>query len=776
MFLSVPRRTNAHPGAGPRGALREAPGETDRSKFEGSCGGRARGRGGVFDRGRDGSDRRPGHSTDVGATGPAGKLHVLRADGRLEIVPPDGAVPGDGARVAARHRGRGKRAPDATAQRRGGRGARAHVPGGDPQHGARLRAVPRGAGHLFRLSAGAPGSGDHDAGPGKSGRRGALLRARRPREARRAAVQGPSGGSAGEGRTRRGSAPDRARDRRALAGQPGGRIGQAAGAGDRACASLRTASPGGGNLMAFESRLLAGPVPASLLVIDDEPQLRDFLKEALGEAGYAVEVAEDGERAIETVRRASFDVAICDLKMPGIDGLETISRIREINPDIQFIILTAHRTLDSAIEGLRIGAFDFLQKPVATRDLLFSVGKALERRGLLERMALFELSRTIFSTLDPKELYERLMPSAMQVLRADDVSLMLLDENRELYIAKSTSLDGTILAATRLALGERVAGRVAQQAEPAVINDDLEGDGRFAGVRSMRPIRAAIVCPLTMRGELLGVLNVNRVNRGARYTERDRQGATILSSIVSLALGNARLHKELQARLQQTRATQEGVMQNEKMVALRSLLSGVAHELNNPLCAVLGYGQLLQQGDLQPKLRKGVEVIVREGERAARIVADLLRFARQEKPEKRLLGLSGVLLKTLDRKSYDLRSSRIDVATAVDPELPLVLGDFRQLQVVFTNLITNAQQAMFDHHGRGTLTIKGERKGGKVVLTFADDGPGISVAHARRVFDPFFTTKAVGQGTGLGLSVCFAIVRDHGGTPPRRRKPRPGAP
>ena len=527
--------------------------------------------------------------------------------------------------------------------------------------------------------------------------------------------------------------------------------------------------------MAFESRLLAGPVPASLLLIDDEPQLRDFVKEALGEAGYAVEVAEDGERAIEKVRRASFDVAICDLKMPGIDGLETITRIREINPDIQFIILTAHGTLESAIEGLRVGAFDFLQKPVVIRDLLFSVGKALERRELLERMALFELSRTIFSTLDPKELYDRLMPSAMQVLRADDVSLMLLDENRELYIAKSTSLDGTILAVTRLALGERVAGRVAQQAEPAVINDDLAGDGRFAGVQSMRPIKAAIVCPLTMRGELLGVLNVNRVHRGARYTERDRQGATILSSIVSLALGNARLHKELQARLQQISDTQEEVIQNEKMVALGSLLSGVAHELNNPLCAVLGYGQLLQQEDLDPKLRKGVEVIVREGERAARIVSDLLRFARQEEPEKRLLGLSGVLLKTLDRKSYDLRSSRIDVATALDPELPLVLGDFRQLQVVFTDLITNAQQAMFDHHGRGTLTIKGERKGGKVVLTFADDGPGISVAHARRVFDPFFTTKAVGQGTGLGLSVCFAIVRDHGGVLRVAGKPGQGA-
>jgi signal transduction histidine kinase len=422
-----------------------------------------------------------------------------------------------------------------------------------------------------------------------------------------------------------------------------------------------------------------------------------------------------------------------------------------------------------------MGAFDFLQKPVVITDLLFSVRRALERRDLLERLALFELSRTIFSTLDPEDLYDRVVRSAMDVLGADDASLMLLDENRELYIARSTSLGVDILAETRLALGERVAGRVAQQAEPAVIHDDVAGDGRFAGVLRMRPIKAAIVCPLTMRGELLGVLNVNRVHVETRYAERDRQSAMILSSLVALALGNARLHKELQARLQQISDTQEEVIQSEKMVALGSLLSGVAHELNNPLCAVLGYGQLLQQGDLDAKLRKGVEVIVREGERAAKIVSDLLRFARRDKPEKRPLGLSGVLLKTLDRKSYDLKSSRIEVVTNLDPALPLVLGDFQQLQVAFTHLITNAQQAMFDHRGRGTLTIGGGHREGRVVLTFADDGPGITAEHTRRVFDPFFTTRAVGQGTGLGLSVCFAIVRDHGGVLRVSGKPGHGA-
>ena len=140
--------------------------------------------------------------------------------------------------------------------------------------------------------------------------------------------------------------------------------------------------------MPIESRLLAGPVPASLLVVDDEPQVRTVLKDALGESGFSVDVAVDGESAILKARTTPYDIAICDLKMPGIDGLETISRIRQINPDIQFIILTAHGTLESAIESLRMGAFDFLQKPVVLKDLEFSIGRALERRDLLERIRL----------------------------------------------------------------------------------------------------------------------------------------------------------------------------------------------------------------------------------------------------------------------------------------------------------------------------------------------------------------------------------------------------
>jgi signal transduction histidine kinase len=501
----------------------------------------------------------------------------------------------------------------------------------------------------------------------------------------------------------------------------------------------------------------------AVLVIDDERQLREVFSEALHEKGYHVETAEDGASALRQAHERRFDVAVCDLKMPGMGGLETLEKLRAVDPDLECIVMTAYGTLENAIQSIRIGVSDFLQKPIPLQDLVFSIEKALERRDLRERLGLYELSRSIFSTLDPDDLYGRILRSAIQVLRADDASLMLLDENRRLTIALSTSLQREIREGTQLALGERVAGRVALQGEPVVINETVAGDARFEGVLPMRDVRASIVCPLTMRDQLLGVLNINRVSVPERYTEHDRRNAMILSSLVALALGNARLHKELQASVRRIEDTQEELIQNEKMLALGSLLSGVAHELNNPLCGVLGYAQLLQRSNDDPKLRKGIEVIAREGERAAKIVSDLLIFARRETPQKKPLGLNGVVLKALERKAYDLKVCRIEVRADLDPKLPLVWGDFHQFQTVFGHLITNAQQSMFESHGQGILGIRSETRSGRVFLTISDDGRGIPPEHARRIFDPFFTTRAVGKGVGLGLSVCFAIVRDHGG-------------
>ena len=512
-----------------------------------------------------------------------------------------------------------------------------------------------------------------------------------------------------------------------------------------------------------------------ILIIDDEAEMREFLSDALMQNGYRTVAVGSGDAALACARGERFNMAVCDLNMPGINGLETLEKLRAIDPDIELIIVTGYGTLESAIESLRLGVFDFLQKPVNLKDLLFSVRKALERRDMRERLALYELSRTIFSTLEAEDLYGRIIKSAMSVLRADDASLMLVDANGDLFIALSASLQQEILQGTHLALGERVAGRVAQQPEPIVINDDATTDERFRGIRSLRPMKASIVCPLTMRGKLIGVLNVNRVSVAEHYTEHDRQNAMILASLVSLALGNARLHTELQARLMQIRDSHEEVIQTEKMTALGNLLSGVAHELNNPLCGILGYAQLLQQSSPDPKSRKGVDVILREAERASRIVSNLLSFVRREKPDKQPIAVNAVITRALQRKASDLKVCQIGVTADLDPNLPAVLGDGHQLQVVFGHLITNAQQAMFEANGKGTLTVRTRVHDRRVLIEFADEGPGIPEENRRRVFDPFFTTREVGKGVGLGLSVCFAIVRDHVGAIRVAPGPRGGA-
>jgi len=201
----------------------------------------------------------------------------------------------------------------------------------------------------------------------------------------------------------------------------------------------------------------------------------------------------------------------------------------------------------------------------------------------------------------------------------------------------------------------------------------------------------------------------------------------------------------------------------EKLSAMGELVSGVAHELNNPLTGVLGYAQLLMGGQMDARQRKSVERIFESALRCQKIVQNLLAFARRYPSEKRYLGLNGIIEKTLDLKAYQLRVNNLKVAKKLDPLIPKTMLDFNQMQQVLLNLINNAQHAVASHRGHGTLTIGTSARDGVIRLEVADDGPGMPPEVLGKIFDPFFTTKAVGEGTGLGLSVSYGIVKDHGG-------------
>jgi PAS domain S-box-containing protein len=209
---------------------------------------------------------------------------------------------------------------------------------------------------------------------------------------------------------------------------------------------------------------------------------------------------------------------------------------------------------------------------------------------------------------------------------------------------------------------------------------------------------------------------------------------------------------------------EEQLIQAEKLAAMGQMLAGVAHELNNPLTAILGATELLRERPgTDDATRRQLELTHRQARRAARIVQNLLEFSRPASPQKKAVDLSNLLERTLQLHEHSLRRNNIEVDSHLPADLPGVIGDANQLIQVFLNLITNAEQAIREVRDSGRIQIRAGRIGKQVTITVQDDGVGIRPEGLPKIFDPFYTTKRPGGGTGLGLSICMSIIREHGG-------------
>ena len=251
-----------------------------------------------------------------------------------------------------------------------------------------------------------------------------------------------------------------------------------------------------------------------------------------------------------------------------------------------------------------------------------------------------------------------------------------------------------------------------------------------------------------------------------RDKDGNEQGLVLVCRDMTARVRDEKLLREGEQRanraLEELKTAQEGLIQSEKLSAIGEVVAGIAHELNNPLMAIEGFSELLASGDVPPKARERAERIVKQAQRASRIVHNLVSFARKREVQMGPVNLNELMGTILEIKTYDLRVSSIEIELGLATDLPEALGDATQLQSVLLNLINNAQDAMVGSGGQ-TLKLTTERRDDMVRVSVVDDGPGIRPDHLMKVFDPFFTTKEVGRGTGLGLNICHGIVGQHGG-------------
>jgi len=537
----------------------------------------------------------------------------------------------------------------------------------------------------------------------------------------------------------------------------------------------------------------------TLLIVDDDEGTCQTLALVFGQKGYSVEVAYTGQEAMQKVTRSNFDVALIDVRLPDRDGVEVLRELKDVAPDLEVVMITGYVSLESAIQAVNSKAFAYVQKPLDIEHVLAIVAKAVERRRLalenrrmlkdltvlneisaaisqtlhLEWVSNTALDKTIHPLSNPGNGYcatgllATALDKTVDALEMEAGAILLLDQSRsslKIAVSRSLGIGHAEPQGVKLAEGGTAAWRAISERRPVTIEEAPPGPPLAHLLPADTTSIHCVAVPLMANGEVIGVLKLG--GRGQRlFNAHDLRLLTAIGQQIGVALDNARLYEGLRAAYDQLQRTQAHLIQSERLSALGELVSGIAHELNNPLTVIIGYTQLMEANECSGEVKAGLQKIQKEAQRLFRMVNNLLTFARQQQEgDWTLVDLNEVVQQVLELQAYGGRLNNIEVLVDLEPHLPRLRGDSSQLQQVVLNLLINAEQAISQAYSSGRIVIRTyHTEEGRLRLTVEDDGPGISDSIKDKIFDPFFTTKPAGRGTGLGLSICYGIVRAHEG-------------
>jgi signal transduction histidine kinase len=513
-------------------------------------------------------------------------------------------------------------------------------------------------------------------------------------------------------------------------------------------------------------------VPPLVLVADDEIHTTLMLERIFEREGYQVKSAHDGVEALDTARQLTPDLILLDIQMPGMNGFDVLSALREniVTASIPTILITAKaRKPDDVAHGLNLGADDYIYKPFDPRELLARAESKMKARQLEDSLqrrtqeleALLRISEELNQSLEVNDLLDLVLFLTLDLLPGNLGAIYCTDENNNIITHRFQTI--RTAAKVRPDRIDSMIGAFLKLAHPVIWPGDAPLSDQFG---------SGMAVLLRHGSAVLGVLLVAAEERHV-YDENHFRLFKGIGRQTALALRNAELYEILAnhaenleeivaARTAELQSAQQLLLRSEKLASIGHLAASIAHEINNPLQPIrINIEHLIEDiHDKTPIDLVAVESIQQSIERITRIVSQLLEFAGKRTPDAEVdfvdlkRTLEGVI--SLNRKLFEQRG--LQLVANLKP-MPPFYGSKDQLEQVFMNLSLNAQAAM---DKGGTLEISTNVTDKHIILQFVDTGHGIPEHEINRIFDPFFSTKE--NGTGLGLFVSYGIIQNHHGS------------
>lgn len=500
------------------------------------------------------------------------------------------------------------------------------------------------------------------------------------------------------------------------------------------------------------------PARPNILIVDDEPSVLLTVAAILEQEGYAVDAVPTGAAAISNIASRHYDLVLTDLKMPGIDGLQVLEEVRKRSPKTVTVMMTGYASVDSALEAIQHGAYEYLLKPTEVEDLKAAVRRSLERKRLSEIDTLYRVSRTVTTSLDAAQIAQEVTQAAREVLSVSGAELA--DFTDEIGLAPGAKQLRDLLEGTedvqRLAKGE-----------PLVFSETSDKVREWAQANG---IAALALAPGIAKNRLACVLCV--------WNDKpyDFHASTLrflcgLAGQSALSLSHAAILSELQRNNEQLESANAKLRELDQLKS--QFLSVATHELRTPLSIILGYNSMLADS-LADRLDEQERDTLRESvaacKRLIRLVNSMLDITQIESGKMRMnfepSDLRRVVTGVAALFQQDARAKNIHIGVELPQRLPRLVMDAERIEQVLVNLIGNALKFTPDG-GAVSVAVRNFESGVQVSVT--DTGIGIAAEDRATIFDEFAqvrrqAAKRQREGSGLGLAIARRIVEAHQGT------------